>query len=127
MTNKGKRHTFEKNDLLDSIIKMRLQGHKSRTSIRKFLMDELGYSSSYAYELIREASEEFDSRTIQNFGRELKEDIERFELLLEANYKAGNLREARENLKEIAKLKGHYKERIELSGEITYKAKFDDV
>jgi hypothetical protein len=35
-----------------------------------------------------------------------------------------NYKEARENLKEISKLKGHYIERVELSGEVTLKRKF---
>lgn len=116
MTKQNKRHTFKKNDVIENIIKLRLEGHKSRTTILKFLQSELGYSQSYSYELIRDAAKEFEQRAVINFGDDLKEDIERFEIMYEKAMKANNLKEARELLKEISKLKGHYKERIELSG-----------
>jgi hypothetical protein len=123
MTKKGKRHSFKKNDLIDSIINMRIEKGMSRTSILEFLKKDIGLSQPYAYELIRDASNEFDNRAIQNFGEDLKEDIERFERLYEKAMLSANMKEARECLKEISKLKGHYKERIELSGEI-FIAKF---
>lgn len=121
MTKKGKRHSFKKNDLIDSIINMRIDKGMSRTSILEFLKKDIGLSQPYAYELIRDASNEFDNRAIQNFGEDLKEDIERFERLYEKAMLGANMKEARECLKEISKLKGHYKERIELSGEMSIK------
>jgi hypothetical protein len=126
MTPKGKRHSFKRSDHIDSIIRMRIDKGMTRLSILNFLVDELKLSKSYAYELIADAAKEFDCRVIQNFGEDIKEDIERFEKLYEDAIKQKNNKEARELLKEISKLKGHYRERIELSGEITYKAKFDE-
>lgn len=126
MTEKGKRHSFKKNDLIDSIIDMRINKGMSRTSILEFLKKDLKLSQPYAYQLIRNASEEFDNRAVQNFGEDLKEDIERFERLYEKAMLNSNMKEARENLKEISKLKGHYKERIEISGEI-FVAKFPGI
>lgn len=125
MTENGKRHSFKRNDIIDLIIDMRLNKGKSRTTIFNYLKDELGYSPSYSYDLIRDAAKEFDIRAIQNFGEDLKEDIERFEILYEDAIKSGNKKEAREVLKEISKLKGHYKERVEMSI-VEYKAKFDN-
>lgn len=121
MTKSGKKHTFKRTDVIDNIIKMRLEGGLSRTSILNFLVKELGYSQAYSYQLIRDASAEFESRAIANFGDDLKEDIERFEMLYEKAMKDKNIRESRELLKEISKLKGHYKERIEISGGLTHK------
>jgi len=121
MTKRGKRHSFKKNDIIDSIIDMRINKGMSRTSILEFLKKEVKLSQPYAYELIRAASSEFDERAIQNFGDDLKEDIERFERLYEKSMLNNNMKEARENLKEISKLKGHYKERIEISGEMSIK------
>jgi len=120
MTPKGKKHTFEKSDLIDHLIKLRIEKGYTRLSLLNFLKDELEYSQSYSYELIQAASKEFDDRAIQNFGEDLKEDIERFEALYEKAMLNKNIREAREILKEISKLKGHYKERVELSGELTH-------
>ena len=121
MTEDGKRHSFKKNDLIDSIIDMRINKGMSRTSILDFLKKDIGLSQPYAYQLIRYAAEEFDQRAIQNFGEDLKEDIERFERLYEKAMLNSNMKEARECLKEISKLKGHYKERIEISGEMSIK------
>lgn len=118
MTKENKRHTFKKNDIIESIIRMRLEGHKARTTIMRWLIKELGYSQSYSYELIRDAAKEFEQRAVINFGEDLKEDIERFEIMYEKAMKANNMKEARECLKEISKLKGHYKERVELSGSV---------
>jgi hypothetical protein len=120
MTNKGKRHTFKRGDLIDSIIKMRIDKGMTRLSILDFLKDDLKLSLSYAYELIADASKEFDQRAIQNFGNDLKEDIERFEKLYEDAIRNKNNKEARELLKEISKIKGHYVERVELSGNIEH-------
>jgi hypothetical protein len=120
MTKKGKRHTFKRAELVDQIIRMRIDKGMTRLSILDFLKSEMKLSQSYGYELIRDAAIEFDNRAIQNFGKDLKEDIERFEKLYEDAIKQKNSKEARELLKEISKLKGHYKDRIELSGNIEH-------
>jgi hypothetical protein len=120
MTEKGKKHTFKRTDLIDTIIRMRIEKGFTRLSILEFLKNELGYSQPYAYELIRDANVEFNQRAIQNFGEDLKEDIERFERLYERAMHNKNFKEAKEVLKEIAKLKGHYTERVQLSGELNH-------
>lgn len=115
MTPENKRKTFKRNDFIDIIIDLRLKNGLSRTSIFEHLTKELELSGSYAYQLIREASEEFESRSVVNFGKDLAIDIERFEVLYEKAIKAGDKKEAREVLKEISKLKGHYKERLDIT------------
>jgi hypothetical protein len=120
MTEKGKKHTFKRTDLIDTIIRMRIEKGFTRLSILEFLKNELGYSQPYAYELIRDANVEFNQRAIQNFGEDLKEDIERFERLYERAMHNKNFREAKDVLREIAKLKGHYTERLQLSGELNH-------
>jgi len=115
MTPIGKKHTFAKSEIIDKLIYLRLNKGFTRLSLLNFLKDDLGYSQSYSYELIQDASKEFDARAIQNFGDDLKEDIERFEILYEEAKLSKNQKEAREVLKEISKLKGHYKERIEMT------------
>lgn len=120
MTENGKKHTFKRTDLIDTIIKMRIEKGFTRLSILDFLKTELGYSQPYAYELIRDANTEFNQRAIQNFGEDLKEDIERFERLYERAMANKNFREAKDVLKEIAKLKGHYTERLQIDGKLDH-------
>lgn len=120
MTEKGKKHTLKRNDIIDSIIRMRIEKGLTRLSILEFLKKDLGYSQPYAYELIRDANAEFNQRAIQNFGEDLKEDIERFERLYEKAMVDKNFKEAKEVLKEIAKLKGHYTERVQIDGKLDH-------
>lgn len=116
----GKRHTLKKTDMIDNIIQMRLKQGKSRESIFNTLMKEFRYSQSYSYELIRDAAREFESRAAETFAEDLKMDIAKMEELYEKAFSRGDFKEARETLKEISKLKGHYKERIELSGDLNH-------
>jgi plasmid replication initiation protein len=124
MTDKGKRHTFNRNDIIDMIIKWRIDDGLTRLNILDRLKKEYKYSQSYSYDLIRDASKEFNERTIQNFGEDIKEDIERFEMLYSSSIQEGNKKLAMELLREISKLKGHYVERINLNGKIEFNAKF---
>jgi len=115
MTNKGKRHTLKREDVIETIIKMRINQGNTYLTIMEWLMVEQGYAQSYSYELIRDAKKEINERSIINFGEDLKEDIERFEKLYQEALSSGNRKEARECLKEIAKLKGHYVERQDIT------------
>jgi len=124
MTNKGKKHTFSRNEMIDLIIRWRIDDGLTRLNILDRLKTEYKYSQPYSYELIRDASKEFDLRSVQNFGEDLKEDIERFEMNYTKSLEEGNRKLALEALKEISKLKGHYVERINLTGKIEYNAKF---
>ena len=124
MTEKGKKHTFSRNDMIDLIIKWRIDEGLTRLNILERLKIEYKYSQSYSYTLMLDASKEFNERTIQNFGDDLKEDIERFEMLYSSAIQEGNKKLAMELLREISKLKGHYVERINLNGKIEYNAKF---
>lgn len=115
MTPKGKRHTMAREDVIESIINMRIQKGCSYITIMNFITEELGFAKSYAYELIRDAKTEINERAIINFGEDLKEDIERFEQLYFKAIQENNRKEARECLKEISKLKGHYVERQDIT------------
>ena len=124
MTEKGKRHSYHRSDLIDSIVKMRIEEGLSRTIILDKLKTEYKLSDSYSYQLVREAADEFNQRAIVNFGNELSQDIERFEMNYTNALKEGNRKLAVEILKEICKLKGHYIQRIDLNANIEFNAKF---
>ena len=115
MINKGKRHTYKREEIIDIIIKMRIEKGATYLTIRTFLKEKFGYEQAFCYELLRNAKQEINDRSIQLFGEDLKEDIERFENLLEQALIDKDKKEARENLKEIAKLKGHYVERTDIT------------
>ena len=115
MTSKGKRHTLKREDVIETIIRMRIKEGATYLIIMDWITKDVGYAMSYAYELIRDAKKEINERSIINFGEDLKEDIERFEALYNKCLEVDNKREARENLKEIAKLKGHYVERTDIT------------
>jgi predicted Zn-dependent protease len=114
MTPAGKRHTSKANDTIDLLIDLRLRQGYSRESlvdyVLKNLMQKNGkeYSRSRASELVLYAAKEFEARSILNFGKDLKEDIERWEMLGQSYLKEGNKRGYADCLREICKLKGHY-------------------
>lgn len=120
MKKPGVRKTNKANDLIELIVKMRIEEGKTRLQIFNYLRDEMGYEQSYSYSLMRDAKLLIEQRSIQNFGEDLKEDIERFEMLYQKALSSGSIRESRELLKEISKLKGHYVERLDISGKLEH-------
>ena len=121
---KKSHNTYKVVDTVELIVKMRIQQGKTYLDILTYLREEMGYEQMNAYKMVRMAKEEISTQSLILFGEDLKEDIERFEQLYTDALIADNKKEARECLKEIAKLKGHYVERLQMSGEITYVAKF---
>ena len=121
MTTKNKKHTFKKEDLIDTIIDKRINKGESKINIMYWLQHDKKLSQSYSYELIREAQKEINDLTIINFGEDLKEDISRWESIYEESRLNGDRFNAANALKEIGKLKGHYIEKsvVEHKGEIS--------
>jgi hypothetical protein len=109
------KYTFRTKDMIDAIIRLRIDKGLTRPNIQKWLIDEVGLSKAKAHRLIQQAGKTFDMMAIQEFGNEIKEDIERFESLYQKSVENGDLKESREILKEISKLKGHYVERVDVS------------
>lgn len=109
------KYTFRTKDMIDAIMRLRIDKGLTRPNIKKWLIEEAGLSPAKAHRLIQEANKKFDMIAIQEFGAEIKEDIERFESLYQKSVENGDLKESRELLKEISKLKGHYVERVDVS------------
>jgi hypothetical protein len=109
------KHTFRTKDMIDAIIRLRIEKGLTRPNIQKWLIEEAGLTIHKARNLIIQANKTFELMAIQEFGGEIKEDIERFESLYQKSVENGDLKEARELLKEISKLKGHYVERVDVS------------
>lgn len=105
----------KKEDLIDKLIHMRIKEGKTRQEIFAYLRDELGYAKQTAYEYMKWSREETEERSLQLFGKDLGEDIDRFENLYSQAMKDGNYKLAKEHLIEISKLKGHYIERKDVT------------
>jgi hypothetical protein len=118
-----KRISYKTKDVIDAILKLRIEKGLSRPSILEWLVSEMKLSKYSASKMLNEANKKFDEIAVQRFGNDIKEDIERFEALYEKAVKNNETREAREILKEISKLKGHYVERFNIDVK-EYQVKF---
>ncbi len=113
-------------DIIDAVVKMRVdKGSSTKTIIQDFLMGELGYKTSYAYDLYKQArvkiQELYDAKNEQI----VNEQLSRLESLYEDAVRNDEKKLALEILKETNKLTGVYAaEKIEITGN-EIKFKFD--
>ena len=120
---------YKKQDIIDSIIKLRIEkGATTKTIIQDFLMGELKYKQSYAYTLLQEARKEI-VKLYDTKNKELaNEALGQLEDMYQHCIRDKNYKQALEVRKEINKLTGLYEsEKIDFTGEIIFKAKFDDI
>jgi hypothetical protein len=120
---------YKKQDIIDSIIKLRIEkGASTKTIIQDFLMGELKYKQSYSYTLLQEARKEI-VKLYDTKNKELaNEALGQLEDMYQQCIKYKNYRQALEVRKEINKLTGLYEaEKLDISGELVFKAKFDDL
>lgn len=57
MANKKRKHTYTTKELVNAIVKMRLENSASIRSVFKFLQEDLGYSQASSYNYWNEAQE----------------------------------------------------------------------
>ena len=107
---------FKKEEIVDAIVNMRCEKlASSKTIIKDFLMNELGYGSTYSYELynlalqkIKEYYKEYNTAAIEN-------SIAQMEEMMEECKKNRNYKQAFEIRKEINKILGLYTEKIDIT------------
>lgn len=100
---------YKKEDIIDAVVKMRIEkGSSTKTIIQNFLMNELGYKQSYAYELLREARKKIISLYDIHNKELANEALGQLESMYEDCIKQKNLKLALEIKKEISKLTGAY-------------------
>ena len=109
---------YSKEELINSVIKMRLENMASTKTILSFLMTELEYGQTYSYEILKEARQQ-----IQNYYKDLnsaslEEAIGQLEEMAEDAKRKRNYKLAFDIRKELSKIQGHYTEKIQLSGSI---------
>jgi hypothetical protein len=116
---------YKKEDIIDAIVKMRIEkGASSKTIIQEFLMEQLGYKISYSYTLYQEARQKIVELYNTQNSELANEALGQLESMLEDALKAKNMKLALEIRKEISKLTGLYAaQKIDVSV-VQYKAKF---
>lgn len=114
----------ETKDRIDKMIDMNVIEGKGTTEIVKWAAVEYDCSIQYAYKLMREAREviyEMRRELRINAMEDILMDLERQKDMAK---KEGNRRLEFDITRDIAKLLGLYKEKIEHSGEVTIVAKW---
>jgi activator of 2-hydroxyglutaryl-CoA dehydratase len=112
---------YKKEDLIDAVVKMRVEKMASNKTILEFLKNEIGYKQTYAYEILKEAREKIrEIYKLENTAH-LEEAIGQLEEMAEDAKKSKNYKLAFEIRKELSKISGHYTEKIELNGQIDHK------
>jgi leucyl aminopeptidase (aminopeptidase T) len=117
---------YKRDDLIQVIVKMRIEKQCSIRTVLSFLMNDLGYAQSYAYELIREAKKYVAEIYKDNNVGSLEEAIAELEEQREVAKIEKNRKLVLDISREIYKLKQLYVERVQHSGEVSYKVKFPD-
>lgn len=113
---------YKKEDIIDAIIKMRIEKMAStKTIIKDFLQNELGYGQTYAYELLKEARKKIVELYDSKNSASLEEAIGQLEEMAEDAKQAKNYKLAFNIRQELSRIQGHYKDKIELSGEVNHK------
>lgn len=113
-------------DIVNALVKMKVEKNLSNKTILDFCMNELGYKQSYAYELLQKARAKVDEIWKEHTEYHLQESKAQLESMLEGASRRGDWKLALEIRKEINKLCGLYaSEKLDIS--ITqYKAKFGE-
>lgn len=106
-------------DLINSIVKMKVEKGASNKTILDFLQNDLEYGTTYSYEILKEARKRIQQIWDRNAEAHLEESKAQLEDLYEDAIRTNNKKLALEIRKELNRLMGLYAaEKIELSGEL---------
>jgi hypothetical protein len=95
-------------DLINGIVKMRVENGASNKTILDFLQNDLGYGQSYAYEVIREARKRIQEIWDRNAEAHLEESKGQLEELYENAIRKKDMKLALQVRQELNKLMGLY-------------------
>jgi len=106
-------------DLINSVVKMKVENGASNKTILDFLQNDLEYGQTYSYEILKEARKKIQQIWDNNAEAHLEESKGQLEELYEDAIRNKNHKLALEIRKEMNRLMGLYAaEKIELSGEL---------
>jgi uncharacterized protein YggE len=114
---------FNKDKLIEEVVKMRIKDLASTATILDYIMKAADVKQAQAYNYLSEAQDIISEMYKDIRKAALEEAIAQTQTLLE---QAETVIDKLKVRQELSKLQGLYVDRIEHSGEITYKAKFDD-
>lgn len=114
---------YDKDKIVEEVVKMRIQNLASTATILDFIMKEAGVKQAQAYNYLEEAQKKIAEIYKDHRKIALEEAIGQLQTLLEQAETVSDKLKVRQ---EISKLQGLYIEKIEHSGEVVFKAKFDD-
>lgn len=95
-------------DLINGIVKMRVENGASNKTILDFLQNDLGYGQSYAYEIMREARKKIQEIWDKNAEAHLEESKGQLEELYEVAIRKKDMKLALQIRQELNKLMGLY-------------------
>lgn len=117
---------YKKDEIVQYIIKMKLEKFCSTKTIIDFICKEFNYKKAYAYVLIKQANDLILEMNKEMNINAMEIAIAELESQREIAKSSGNLKLVFNISTEIYKLKQLYIERIQHSGEINYKVKFPE-
>jgi hypothetical protein len=95
-------------DLVNGVVKMKVEKGASNKTILDFLMNNLGYGQSYAYEVMREARKKIQEIWDKNAEAHLEEAKAHLEELYENAIRKKDMKLALQVRQELNKLMGLY-------------------
>lgn len=95
-------------DLVNAIVKMKVENGASNKTILDFLMNNLEYKQSYAYEIMREARKKIQEIWDKNAEAHLEESKAQLEELYETAIRKKDMKLALQVRQELNKLMGLY-------------------
>lgn len=111
-------------DIINGLIRMKIEKNASNKSMLEFLMKDLGYGQPYSYNLLQKARKKIQEIYAQNVETQFEISKAQLETMLEKATKNGEMKLALQILQEMNKLMGLYAaEKVDVSI-IEYKAKF---
>jgi len=117
---------YKTEDLVNSVVKMKVEKGASNKTILDFLQNDLGYKETMSYLILKSARNKIQQIWDKNAEAHLEEAKAHLEELLERAFKDKNYKLALAVRQEMNKLMGLYQaEKIDLS--IDFKAKFPGV
>lgn len=121
MPGKIKKSDWKKEDIINAIITMRTERMATTKTILDFLMNDIGYGQTYAYQLIKESREKIIEIYDSNNVNKIEESIGQLETMLERSYARGDYKLSYNIRQEINKLLGLYAaQKVEHSGQVGF-------
>lgn len=104
-------------DMVNAVVKMKVEKGASNKTILDFLKNDIGYGQTYSYEILKKARGKIQEIWDKNAEGHLEEAKAQLEEMLETAFNDNNMKLALSIRQEINKLMGLYAaEKIEVSG-----------